>query len=163
MSQDGFIFTDYKDGHFTKGFDPNRGQNFTIDYLGNNDVKWVYGQDDWVEYDQNGNGIALQTPGHEATTFTAQFDLMATIAKVTRAFRGEISGNLDGMKSWLNDVDLFWNGAAHETFKTYHGTITQASDNLLAALDEAINRLETTHQNYVDAEGQSAKNVNPHR
>ncbi|MGC4747909.1 WXG100 family type VII secretion target, partial [Micromonospora sp. DT201] len=160
---DDLIFDKFEAGFFRRGYDAKTNRFFGIEYLPNGDVRWVFGKDDWIEFDPNGTPTEGFRPGPDGGhfSFAVEIDKLASAADFTGLRRRDIATELGDLQSALKSVEAHWRSPAGGSFQAYAAVLKTAGDNLLTMLDESERRLRATYHNYVNAESQNAGNFTP--
>ncbi|GAA0370629.1 WXG100 family type VII secretion target [Actinoallomurus spadix] len=92
-------------------------------------------------------GIALQA-------------LSDAIATVQREHDG-ISKTLEQIKSKMSDLNLYWKGPAYDSLDPVETWYANATSQMMGLLQEIIDRMQKSYDNYHQAESVNAANVTP--
>ncbi|MDR7274219.1 hypothetical protein [Catenuloplanes atrovinosus] len=161
----GYVFSDFENGNFTRGYDPASGRHFDISYGPNGETTWRYGEHDSVTFDRNGRPIYAEYVDGDGRAigvdYAIQIPLLQQTAEYTRTERETVSAQLELLKGQITEAKGYWVSPAGRTFEAYSAVVETAANNLLGVLDAAISKLELTHANYVGSESTNAGNMTP--
>ncbi|MFY1672107.1 hypothetical protein ACN27G_19400 [Plantactinospora sp. WMMB334] len=160
---DDLIFDQFRAGFFKRGYDANTQRFFDIEYLPDGDVKWVFGEDDWIRFDEDGEPIDGFRPGPDGGhyTFSVEIPKLAAAADLTEQRRQDIESELGNLRTAVQSIETYWKSPAGGSFQAYAAVLSTAGDNLLNVLEAAVTKLRATHETYVRAETQNADNLTP--
>lgn len=82
-------------------------------------------------------------------------DAIGAVAKE----KNTISDELAAVKGNITDLAAYWHSPAFDSFDDVGRWFTQASDDLVSALEDIANRLQTAYDNYERAEKTNFQNV----
>lgn len=85
-------------------------------------------------------------------------DFATAIATVTRC-RNAIEDDFGKIKSLFNDVYDHWQSPSGDTFDSVQTALTNATDQLMSVLNDIVNRMNVTYQNYEQMETVNAGNL----
>ena len=80
------------------------------------------------------------------------------IGRVSRE-RDGMHGGIEGLRSTFRNVEDHWRSPAGNSFVALTTNFNSATDNLMAVLDEAIRRMQTSYDNYVQMEQTNTNNL----
>jgi WXG100 family type VII secretion target len=75
------------------------------------------------------------------------------------ADRNTIADDFGQIKSALNNLGSSWQSPAGGTYDTLQTSLTSATQQMISVLDDIISRMNTTYQNYDNAENSNAQNL----
>ena len=90
-----------------------------------------------------------------------QVDLGAmsdSISQISSEREGMASG-IQALRSTISDVEAHWVSPAGTTFSTLATSFNSTTDRFMSLLDDAIGRMNTVHQNYVNMETTNSGNL----
>jgi WXG100 family type VII secretion target len=73
--------------------------------------------------------------------------------------RDTMHGEIHSLRSTFGNVEDHWKSPAGSTFVGLTTTFNSATDNLMAVLEEAINRMRTAYHNYAATEATNTNNL----
>jgi WXG100 family type VII secretion target len=110
-----------------------------------------------VMADAGGGGQGTQGGPDFAVNLQALSDAIATV----RREKDNISGTLQQIEMRMRNLNGYWHGPAHDSFDPVRKWYNNATADLMNILDEMINRMQASYNNYYQAEFQNLQNVTP--
>jgi uncharacterized protein YukE len=134
------------------------GGTISLTYFENGDIKHEYADESWIVYGPNGTP-KLAGDGGTTVDFSVAIPELGGCADFTRQRRSVIAGHMTDLVAQVERAKTNWSGPAGDAYAEYSGEVRRSADQLLAALDEAIRRLDATYRNYVNTEQQNTQNL----
>jgi WXG100 family type VII secretion target len=91
--------------------------------------------------------------------FTVDLGALSDAIGQVSAEREAMQGGIQGLRSVFSNVESHWQSPAGTSFVSLTTKFNSVTDNLMEVLDEAIDRMNTAHQNYSSTEATNAQNL----
>jgi YD repeat-containing protein len=161
VAPDGTVFDGFDgQGRPTSGTLPD-GTHFTTTYDAKGDTYQHFGDGTTVEYDPNGNPLKTWTADGTEITWAVDLPALAHAAFRVGVEQQLIENAARSLKAAFTSVEGMWSGPAAESLPPLANAFQTVTDQLVALLGDAVNRMKTAYQNYVQAETTNTNNLQP--
>jgi YD repeat-containing protein len=161
VAPDGTVFDGFDgQGRPTSGTTAG-GTHFTTTYDAKGDTFQHFGDGTTVEYDPNGHPLKTWTPDGTEITWAVDLPALANAAFRTGVEQQLIENAARSLKAAFTSIEGIWSGPAAESLPPLANAFQTVTDQLVALLGDAVNRMKTSYQNYVQAETTNTNNLQP--
>jgi YD repeat-containing protein len=156
---DGTVFSSFDgQGRPTQGTMAD-GTHFTITYDAHGDTFQHFNDGTVVETDPNGRTIQTWLPDGTQITWAVDLPALQTATGQVSAEHTQMHEAIFILKSVFNDVENMWDSPAGMTLHPLVDTFKTVTDSLMTLLEDAINRMRSAYQNYVNTENTNTHNL----
>jgi YD repeat-containing protein len=135
------------------------GTHFTTTYDAKGDTFQHFGDGTTVEYDPQGHPLTTWTAEGAEITWAVDLPALANAATRVATEQQVISNAASSLSAAFTRVEGIWDGPAGATLVPLASTFNTVTDQLVALLDDAVNRMRTAYQNYVSTETTNTSNL----
>jgi YD repeat-containing protein len=147
-------------GRPTSGTLPD-GTHFTTTYDAQGDTYQHFGDGTTVEYDPHGNPLKTWTANGTEITWAVDLPALAHAAFRVGVEQQLIENAARSLYAAFTSVEGVWSGPAAESLPPLANAFQGVTDQLVALLGDAVNRMKTAYHNYVQAETTNTNNLQP--
>ena len=97
----------------------------------------------------------MTTPGTFMVDLAALHDAIGQV----QGHRDAMQGGIQSVRSTFAGIEGHWQSPAGNTFTGLKTNFKSVTDNLMAVLDDAISRMNTSYNNYVAAEAAATRSL----
>ncbi|MGW1062307.1 hypothetical protein [Micromonospora rubida] len=112
-----------------------------------------------TSYGADGKPVVTITPEGEQITWKVDLPALNEAANSVQKAKDLIEMRLQTVQRNFENIQSMWMSPAGNTFSLLAGNFRKASDVLDEALDEAVQRMRSSYQNYLASEAQNAANI----
>ncbi|WP_344619779.1 hypothetical protein, partial [Dactylosporangium salmoneum] len=160
VTADGTTFTGFDDkGRPTAGVTKD-GHPFTITYDDQGDAFEHNDDGSVVEIGPDGKVIKIWTPDGTEIDFAVEIPALHDAIGKVSAERDSINADFTAMKGKFATIESLWQSPAGASFPPLADTFNTVTQSLLTLLDDAIHRMQTAYENYVNTENTNVQNLN---
>ncbi|MGI5182466.1 WXG100 family type VII secretion target [Dactylosporangium sp. CA-152071] len=137
----------------------SEGVEYRIAYLPGDQTKYQTKDGSWVRYDGNGAPVTIGKGDKTLITFATDLPKLLDGIQYVKHRRFILDGFMTELLYWIRSAPQLWTGPAADAYREYMNEVVRSSEHLMRVLDEAIVRMQTTYDNYVNVETRNANNL----
>jgi YD repeat-containing protein len=135
------------------------GTHFTTTYDAKGDSFQHLSDGTTIEYDKNGHPIKTWTAQGAEISWAVDVPALANAASRVAVEEELIKDAVRSLQATFTNLESIWTGPAGASLPPLVRGFNNATDRLVALLDDSVRRMRTAYQNYVSTESTNASNL----